>query len=305
MRSVAEKGGGHSGRATKGDAGVGIASGAPNTNVIQAKELAGGYAGRTVWSGANLAVDQGEFMAVLGPNGAGKSTMLKILLGLLPPLAGEIRVLGSPPRRGSPYIGYVPQGRSLEGAVAFRGVDLVALGLDGHRWGFRLPSRSSHENQDLVARALEAVGASGYARRRVGEMSGGERQRLMLAQALVSKPRLLLLDEPFANLDVRHQAVMAGLVAEVAREQALSVLLVAHDINPLRSVVDRVCYLAGGGVAIGTPDEVVSGPVLSRLYGGPVEVLTDSRGRRFVVGLEEETAHPHVTGASFAEDGGV
>ncbi|MGA2307876.1 MAG: ATP-binding cassette domain-containing protein, partial [Acidimicrobiales bacterium] len=199
------------------------------------------------------------------------------------------------PRRGSSDIGYVPQGRSLDAAVAFRGGDLVALGLDGHRWGFRLPTRARREELSLVTRALEAVGACEYAQRRVGEMSGGERQRLMLAQALVSKPQLLLLDEPFANLDVRHQAVMAALVAEVAREQRLSVVLVAHDINPLRRVIDRVCYVAGGGVAIGTPNEVVTGPVLSRLYGGTVEVLTDSQGRRFVVGLEEETAHPHVT----------
>ena len=261
--------------------------------VVEARGLAGGYAGRAVWSGADFTVDHGEFVAVLGPNGAGKSTLLKMLLGLLPPLAGELRVLGSSPRRGSAHIGYVPQGRNLEAAVAFRGVDLVGLGLDGHRWGFRVPTRPRRDLLDSVTEALDAVGASGYAGRKVGEMSGGERQRIMLAQALVSKPRLLLLDEPFANLDVRHQSVMAAVVAEIAVEQSLSVVLVAHDINPLRRVVDRVCYLAGGGVAIGTPDEVVTGPVLSRLYGGPVEVLTDSRGRRFVVGLEEETAHPH------------
>lgn len=263
--------------------------------VIEARGLAGGYAGRVVWSGADFTVAHGEFVAVLGPNGAGKSTLLKMLLGLLPPLAGELSILGSPPRRGSPHIGYVPQGRNLDAAVTFRGVDLVGLGVDGHRWGFRVPTRPRRELMSSVAEALETVGASDYARRRVGEMSGGERQRLMLAQALVSKPQLLLLDEPFANLDVRHQSVMARVVAEVAAEQRLSVVLVAHDINPLRRVVDRVCYVAGGRVAIGTPDEVVTGPVLSRLYGGPVEVLTDSRGRRFVVGLEEETAHPHAT----------
>ena len=273
--------------------------------VIEARGLAGGYGGRAVWSGADFTVAHGEFVAVLGPNGAGKSTLLKMLLGLLPPLAGELRVLGSSPRRGSAHIGYVPQGRNLEAAVAFRGVDLVGLGLDGHRWGFRVPTRPRRELPSSVTEALEAAGASEYARRRIGEMSGGERQRLMLAQALVSKPQLLLLDEPFANLDVRHQSVMAAVVAEVAVEQSLSVVLVAHDINPLRRVVDRVCYVAGGGVAIGTPEEVGTGPVLSRLYGGPVEVLTDSRGRRFVVGLEEETAHPHARSRASVVEGAV
>ena len=137
------------------------------------------------------------------------------------------------------------------------------------------------------------MGAERFAHRRLGELSGGERQRLLLAQALVGRPRLLLLDEPLANLDVRAQTVMAELVSSVARQRSITVVLVAHDLNPLRRVLDRVCYVAGGGVVIGSPEEIVTGPVLSRLYGAPVEVLVDSRGRRFVVGLEEEVAHPH------------
>jgi len=261
--------------------------------VVEARGLAGGYAGVAVWSHAQFTVVAGEFVAVLGPNGAGKSTLLRMILGLLPPLAGELLVLGTPPRRGSPDIGYVPQGRGLDPEVALRGVDLVSLGLDGHRWGFRVRTRLRGERARLVDAALEAVEASDYAGRRLGQMSGGERQRLLLAQALVSEPSLLLLDEPLANMDVRNQAAMAELVARVARAKGIAVILVAHDLNPLRRVLDRVCYVAGGGVAIGTPDEVVTGPVLSRLYGAPIEVLTDSRGRRFVVGLEEEAAHPH------------
>jgi zinc/manganese transport system ATP-binding protein len=261
--------------------------------LIEARDLAGGYGGIRVWGGATFAIGAGEFVAVLGPNGAGKSTLLKMLLGLLPPLSGELLVLGAPPRHGSPRIGYVPQARALDHGTPLRGYDLVGLGVDGHRWGFRIAPGARRDVRRRVDEALDAVGGSAYAGRKIGEMSGGERQRLLLAQALVSEPSLLLLDEPLANLDVRHQSTMAELVADLARARGITVVLVAHDLNPLRRVLDRVCYVAGGGVAIGTPEEVVTGPVLSRLYGAPIEVLTDSRGRRFVVGLEEEAAHPH------------
>jgi zinc/manganese transport system ATP-binding protein len=261
--------------------------------VVCAHDLAAGYGSQTVWSDATFDIDAGAFVAILGPNGAGKSTLLRLVLGLLRPRSGTIEVLGEPPRRGNPAIGYVPQARTLDPDVAFRGVDLVRLGLDGHRFGFAPPWRSQRVQRDAVDRAIESVGATAYAHRRLGAMSGGERQRLLLAQALVGDPALLLLDEPLANLDVRNQATMAELIGSVARARHLTVLLVAHDLNPLRNVIDVVCYVAGGNVAFGPPDEVVTPEVLSKLYGAPVEVLVDSRGRRFVVGIEEETAHPH------------
>jgi zinc/manganese transport system ATP-binding protein len=261
--------------------------------VIRARDLSAGYGAVTVWSGADFDVDGGEFVAVLGPNGAGKSTLLRLLLGLLRPQSGTLEVMGEAPRRGNPSIGYVPQARTIDPEIAFRGTDLVQLGLDGHRWGFALPFRSRDAQTALVAEAIDAVDASSYADRRLGQMSGGERQRLLLAQALVGEPELLLLDEPLANLDLRNQAEMAELVGQLAQRRHLSVVLVAHDLNPLSAVVDRVCYVAGGSVAIGRPDEIVTTEVLSRLYGAPVEVLFDSRGRRFVVGIDEELAHPH------------
>jgi zinc/manganese transport system ATP-binding protein len=261
--------------------------------VVVARGLAAGYRGREVWRDADFEFGAGEFVAVLGPNGAGKSTLLRLLLGLLRPLAGSLEVLGAPPRRGSPRIGYVPQARSFDPETAFTGVDLVGLGLDGHRWGTPLPTRARRERRRRVDEAVEAVAAEAYADRRIGELSGGERQRLMLAQALVGAPDLLLLDEPLASLDVRNQADMAELIGAVSRRRAITVVLVAHDLNPLRSVLDRVCYVAGGGVVIGPPESIVNGPVLSKLYGAPIEVLVDSRGRRFVVGLDEEIAHPH------------
>jgi len=267
-----------------------IASGG---SVVEAHHLTAGYGRTPIWSDASFSFEAGECVAVLGPNGSGKSTLLRLLLGLLHPLAGRLSVFGEPPRRGSARIGYVPQARAFDTETAIRGVDLVALGVDGHRWGVPLPSARRRAARARIDQAIEAVHASAYAGRGIGQVSGGERQRLLVAQALVGLPDLLLLDEPLANLDLANQAAMAELVAGVARDRGITVVLVAHDLNPLRRVVDRVCYVAGGGVLIGPPDEVVTGPVLSRLYGAPVEVLIDSAGRRFVVGLEEEVAHPH------------
>ena len=268
--------------------------------VVAARGLSAGYGGREIWGGATFDIEEGEFVAVLGPNGAGKSTLLKMLLGLIRPMAGSLEVLGEVPRRGNPAIGYVPQARTYETETAFRGVDLVRLGVDGTRWG---PGRilGTRQAGESVRAAIEAVGASSYASRRLGQMSGGERQRLFLAQALAAEPRLLLLDEPLANLDLRNQSAMAELVGSLASSRGLTVVLVAHDVNPLRDLVDRVCYVAARGIEIGRPDEVITTGVLSRLYGAPVEVLVDSRNRRFVVGIDEELAHPHSHGA--AEEG--
>jgi zinc/manganese transport system ATP-binding protein len=264
--------------------------------VIQASGLASGYGGRVVWSGADFTVGAGEFLTVLGPNGAGKSTLLRMLLGLLPPAAGELLVFGAPPRRGHPSIGYVPQRRTLDPELTIGAADLVGLGVDGHRWGVRLSRRRAPQRREAVAQALAAVGAGGYAHRPTGRLSGGEQQRLQLAQALVARPRLLMLDEPLASLDLRSQHAVSRLVADLRDEQGFAVVLVTHDINPVLSFTDRVMYIAGGGVSVGTPDEVITSGNLSRLYDAEVEVLTDSRGRVFVAGLEAETAHPHSPG---------
>jgi zinc/manganese transport system ATP-binding protein len=261
--------------------------------VIEAAGLAAGYGGKTIWSGADFQVGVGEFLTVLGSNGAGKSTLLRMVLGLLPPAGGTLRVFGEPPRRGNPGIGYVPQRRALDPDLSISAEDIVGLGVDGHRWGVRLSRRNARQRREAVTEALTAVGAAGYARRAIGRLSGGEQQRLQLAQALVTSPRLLLLDEPLASLDLRSQQAVSQLVAELRAQQGFAVVLVTHDINPVLSVTDRVMYIAGGRVSVGTPDEVITSDNLSRLYQAEVEVLTDSRGRVFVVGLEGETAHPH------------
>ncbi len=250
--------------------------------------------GRTIWSNATLDIAPGEFVVVVGPNGAGKSTLLRLLLGLQRPAEGRVRVFGQPPRRGNAEIGYVPQRRLLDPELAVRGRDHVSLGLDGHRWGFALPTPAKRQHRRaLVDEALAAVDATAYADRPIGALSGGEQQRLMIAQALIGTPRLLLLDEPLASLDLRNQVALADLVARLARERNLTVLLVAHDVNPLLPVLDRVLYVARGHVAIGTPDELITSECLSALYESPVEVVRDGRGRIFVVGMENEVTHAH------------
>lgn len=252
--------------------------------------------GRAIWQDATLTIAPGEFVAILGPNGAGKSTLLRVLLGLQPTAAGTVDVFGTTPRRGSPTIGYVPQRRTLDPDLPVRGRDLVMLGLDGLRWGIPLPARFSparRERERLVDEAIAAVDAAPYACRAIGHLSGGEQQRLLLAQALVSHPQLLLLDEPLASLDLRSQVAISTLVAKLARERGMTVVMVTHDVNPVLPFVDQVAYVAQSRVLAGRPEVVITSEHLSRLYDAPVEVVRDSRGRLFVVGLENESAHAH------------
>ena len=237
---------------------------------------------RAILQDVNMTIEQGEFIVILGPNGAGKSTLLKLLLGLLKPSAGAVRVLGRPPRRGNSAIGYAPQHRVLEADLALRARDVVGFGLDGHRWG---PGFPSHKRRAIIDQALAEVDALAFADAPMGPLSGGEQQRLLIAQALLSNPRILLLDEPLANLDISHGQEIVSLVARVCRTRGVTVLLVAHDINPLLPATDRVLYIANGHSVIGIPREVITSSTLSQLYGSPVEVI-QALNRVFVVGVE-------------------
>jgi zinc/manganese transport system ATP-binding protein len=245
--------------------------------------------GRILWSGVDLDVNRGDFVAVLGPNGVGKSTLVKVLLGVLPTVAGDVRVLGELPGRAGDRIGYLPQRRSFDASLRIRGIDVVGLGWDGDRWGIPLPGRQ-RKAAARVAEVIDLVGASAYAHRPIGQCSGGEQQRLLIAQALVRRPELLLLDEPLDSLDLPNQAAMAALVGRICREQGVTVMMVAHDINPILSRLDQVVYLAEGGAVAGRPDEVVTAGTLTRLYQTPVEVLRTSDGRLVVVGQPETPA---------------
>jgi zinc/manganese transport system ATP-binding protein len=263
---------------------------APSTSpAVVAEGLAAAYGDQLIWRNASFTVNTGEFVAVLGPNGSGKSTLLRLLLGLMPPAAGSLTVLGKRPHRGNAEVGYVPQRRNIDRDLPVRGRDFIHLGIDGNRWGVALGNAA--DNNQRVDQAIAAVAAQAYADRPIGRLSGGEQQRLLLAQALAGKPEMLLLDEPLASLDLRNQIVIAELVAELARANGLTVLLIAHDVNPLLPIVDRVLYVAHGGLAIGKPAQVITTEQLSRLYDAPIEVLHDSHGHMFVVGLEAESAH--------------
>jgi zinc/manganese transport system ATP-binding protein len=261
------------------------------TAAIVASGLAAGYGSRPIWSQAGFSIPAGSFTAVLGPNGAGKSTLIRLILGQLHPLAGKLEVLGEAPRRGNPRIGYVPQGSTFDPDLSIRGRDFVGLGVDGHRWGVRLTRHARVAAATNLS--IAAVGAEDYADRQLGRLSGGEQQRLLLAQALVGQPSLLLMDEPLSHLDVRNQGAIVQLISEVARKRRLTVLLIAHDVNPLLPHIDHVLYIAQGKLAMGKPAEIITSESLSAIYSAPVEVLRDRLGRLFVVGLEEEVSHPH------------
>ncbi len=255
--------------------------------------------GRVIWSGVNLSVAPGEFVAILGPNGAGKSTLIKAALGLLPLSAGSARILGRPPGEASSDIGYLPQRRSFDSSLRMRGVDIVRLGLDGARWGFPLLQRRTSQRaaQARVAELVELVGAKAYANRPIGELSGGEQQRLLIAQALAHRPELLLLDEPLDSLDLTTQAAVAALISDICEREHVTVMIVAHDVNPILSDLDRVIYVAQGSAVQGAPEEVIKSETLSRLYGTNIEVLTTSSGALVVVGQPDTgVAHHHHAG---------
>ena len=235
--------------------------------------------GRRILSDVGFAVAEGDFVGILGPNGSGKTTLLRAILGLVTPESGRIEVLGRPPRHGNPAAGYMPQIRQPVGDVRLSGEAFVLSAVGGHRWGLPLPNR---EERREAARVLELVGATDLAKRPIHELSGGERQRLLLAQAFLGRPPLLLLDEPLLSLDPPHQAEVVRLIRRIQKDLGVTVLFSAHELNPLLGALDKVLYLGNGQAALGTVDEVITGPVLSRLYGMEVEVVRLD-GRIFVM----------------------
>jgi zinc/manganese transport system ATP-binding protein len=246
------------------------------------------YGERTLWSGLDLDVSPGQFLAILGPNGGGKTSLLKVLLGLEQLSGGAGEVAGSALRRGNPRVGYIPQLRGFDADVPLRARDLVGLGLDGHRWGIGLPSKSRRRRVDQL---LAEVEATSYADVPLGRLSGGEQQRLRVAQALSTDPAVLLCDEPLLSLDLAHQQMVVDLLDRRRREHDTAVLFVTHEINPVLPLVDRVLYLINGEFRLGTPDDVMTSEVLSELYGADVEVIR--RDDRIVVLGASGVGSPH------------
>jgi zinc/manganese transport system ATP-binding protein len=257
---------------------------------VRAEHLEVGFRDKVVWRDANFDIERGEFVAVIGPNGAGKTTLFRMLLGLQRPLGGQLRVLGSPPRRGNSRIGYVPQRHSVDIDTHIDCESFVRLGVTGTRWG---PGLFGREDREASARALDAVGAADMAHKCVGTLSGGELQRIFLAEAMVGNPEMLLLDEPLSNLDLRRSRDLVALVSHLVRSRHVTTLLVAHDINPLIQSLDKVVYIANGRVATGSPETVLTSESLTALYGVRVEVLHDSRNNIVIVGGEENLGGEH------------
>lgn len=248
---------------------------------------------RTLWKELDLDVAPGEFIAVLGPNGTGKTSLLKVLLGLNRLATGSVTIQGKQPHRGNNRIGYIPQQKAFDKDLPLRGRDIVRLGLDGHRFGFVAHDQGVLDRVDEV---IHEVGADAYVDDPIGLLSGGEQQRLRIAQSLLSKPAILLCDEPLLSLDLKSQQATSMLIDSYRTRFNTAVLFVTHDINPILPMVDRVLYLVGGKWAIGTPEQVLTTESLTRLYGTPVDVLR-IRGRIIVVNTPDDTGlsgHHHI-----------
>ena len=270
-------------------------------SAIEFRDVTLRLGGRDVLSAVSLEIATGAFVGVLGPNGSGKTTLMRAVLGLMPVSRGNIRVLGLAAVRGNPAIGYMPQNRSAGGNLGLSGWDFVAAVFRGHRLGLPFAGRAARVEVDRV---LALVGADKLARRPLAEISGGERQRLLLAQALIGRPQLLLLDEPLASLDPRFQGDVIALTNSLRAELGITILFSAHELNPLLGAVDRVLYLGRGQAELGTVDEVITGPVLSRLYGADIDVIR-AKGRIFVLSGNhdvERDAHRHDHRSADAHD---
>jgi zinc/manganese transport system ATP-binding protein len=258
------------------------------SRIIIAENVVAGYRDKIVWRDASFAIGRGEFVAVIGPNGAGKTTLFRLLLGLQQPINGTIKIFNTRPKRGNPQIGYVPQRHIIDSETNIECLELVRLAISGKRWGFSL---FSQKDCQMALDTLRAVGAAELAHQSLSALSGGELQRIFLAEALVSNPNILLLDEPLSNLDIRRGKELVQLVNNVVRSRNVTAFLVAHDINPLLPFLDNVIYIANGKVATGKPKEVLTSKRLTDLYGVHVEVMRDSKGNVAIIGTGTEDHH--------------
>ena len=254
----------------------------PSTPALQISDLAITLGGNAILSGINATINAGEFIGIFGPNGAGKTTLVRAIIGTLAPTHGTIEILGESPHKASRQIGYMPQGHAGFDSTALSARTLVEASCHGDRWGIPWTSAKSRAEVDRV---LELAGAASYANRPFSVLSGGERQRVMLAQALLGDPKILVLDEPLASLDPKNQALLIDCICRVKSLTHTTILFVAHDMNPLLRVMDRVLYMAGGGAVLGKIDDVVTSQSLSKLYGFDIEVVRVGT-RVFVISAE-------------------
>lgn len=263
-------------------------------SVIALKNATLKFGDRTLWSGLDAQINQGEFVAILGPNGTGKSTLLKVLLGLVPLTDGSVHIQGRLPGQDNKHIGYVPQQKNFDQSLPIRGRDLVKLGLNGNQFGWHNPKTANH----TVDEAITTVHADSFANMPIGLLSGGEQQRLRIAQAIVGEPKVLLCDEPLLSLDLNSQRTIINALNDYRNRTDASIVFVTHEINPVLPFVNRVLYIANGKWVIDTPEKVLQSDILTNLYGSPVDVLKHN-GRLLVIGADEAT---HTTEGAHHED---
>lgn len=274
--------------------GVG-ASGHPAGPVVSTRDASLSFGERVLWSGLNLDIAPGQFVAILGSNGSGKTSLIRVLLGEQPLSSGRAWIAGEPVQRGSTKVGYVPQKVSIDEGTMIKARDLVRMGMDGHRWGMPIGfARSRRAIRRTTDTLLASVGAAGLGDAPVSMLSGGELQRVRVAAALASNPSILLTDEPLAALDLRHQQEVAALLDRRRREHGTAVLFVTHDINAVLGYVDQVLYLAAGRFRLGPPQDVLTSPGLTELYGAPVDVI-HAQGRIIVVASSDPSAGVHLS----------
>lgn len=257
------------------------------TEVLKISKASLAFGEKTIWKNLSLSVKPGEFIAIIGANASGKSVLLKSILGQFQLGSGSIELLGKPIRHGSKKIGYIPQHRQLDAGVPLRAKDLLRMGIDGHRFGLPLPSKKAKAR---VQQLLRNVGAVELADTPIAKLSGGQLQRIRVAQAVIDQPKLILADEPLSALDLKQQSIVAELLNQQRVENNSAILFVTHDVNPILQYIDRVLYLANGKFKIGTPDQVLRSDVLSKLYGRAVDVVRN-QGRIAVLGAADHAHH--------------
>ena len=234
--------------------------------VVRLEDIWVHYNSTPILEGINLSVEQGDFLGVIGPNGGGKTTLLKVILGLITPSQGKILVLGKPPERSRNNIGYVPQYNLFDRDFPISVWDVVLIGRYGRAGLLR---RYSREDRRTVQDALQTVGMLDYKNRQIGKLSGGEQQRVFIARALVSEPKLLLLDEPTASVDPTMQTEFYELLERL--KQQMAIVLVSHDISAISIYVDKIACLNRQLFYHGSKE--IGPEVLEATYKCPVQMI--------------------------------
>jgi zinc/manganese transport system ATP-binding protein len=260
-------------------------------NAISIRHLSLAIANHMILKDISLDIAYGEFIGVLGTNGAGKTTLFRAILGLLPLESGTIEVLGTNVRRGNPQIGYLPQARTINEQLHLNCREFLKSSWNGQKWGLPLGADKANRAIDHV---LALTGSTNLAKRPINDLSGGERQRVLIAQSLMGNPKILILDEPLISLDPARQHDVIRLVRNIQQEMKLTVLFSAHELNPLLGSLDRVLYLGGGNAALGQVEDVVTGPVLSKLYGTEIEVIHVNSRIFVMAGASDLEQDPHL-----------